>query len=43
MTGFEEQTDTFIRKGVAGGYKNEMSTEYIRKFDEWFVGEVKEY
>ncbi|KAL7020046.1 hypothetical protein ACKWTF_011362 [Chironomus riparius] len=27
----------FIRKGVVGGYKNEMSSVYIDKFDEWFA------
>jgi len=25
----------FFRKGLAGGYRDEMSDEYIRKFDEW--------
>ena len=27
----------FIRKGVVGGYKNEMSNDYIEKIDEWFA------
>lgn len=43
ITGHNEPTDTFIRKGIAGGYKDEMSTEYIKKFDEWFAGDCKEY
>lgn len=25
----------FIRSGTVGGYKSEMSTEMIEKFDEW--------
>lgn len=25
----------FIRKGEVGGYKNEMSSELIEKFDNW--------
>jgi hypothetical protein len=25
----------FIRKGVVGGYRNEMSQEYIDRFDKW--------
>ena len=25
----------FIRKGVVGGYKDEMSPEFIKKFDNW--------
>lgn len=36
-------TDMFIRKGVAGGYVDEMSSEYIKKFNEWFAEEPKEY
>ncbi|CRL02069.1 CLUMA_CG015599, isoform A [Clunio marinus] len=28
-------TDKFIRRGKAGGYKDEMSQEYIEKFDKW--------
>lgn len=41
--GHNEPTDTFIRKGVVGGYKDDMSPEYIKKFDEWFAGEPKKY
>lgn len=26
---------SFFRKGKAGGYQDEMSPEYIQKFDEW--------
>lgn len=25
----------FIRKGIVGSHKNEMSAELIRKFDKW--------
>jgi hypothetical protein len=27
--------DGFIRKGVIGGYKEELSDEYIEKFEKW--------
>lgn len=26
---------SFFRKGTAGGYRDEMSSEYVKKFDEW--------
>ncbi len=30
-----EDRTIHMRKGKAGGYKEEMSDEYIKKFDEW--------
>lgn len=27
----------FMRKGIVGGYKDEMPKEYIKKFDEWIA------
>lgn len=27
----------FIRKGVVGGHKSEMSKEYAEKIDKWFA------
>lgn len=27
----------FIRQGIVGGYKNEMSSEMIKNFDEWIM------
>jgi NAD/NADP transhydrogenase alpha subunit len=39
----EDVTDqtVFMRKGKAGGYKEEMSEEYIKKFDEWIQEKLK--
>ena len=34
-------TDDFIRRGKTGGYKNEMSEEYIKKFEKWIAEEDK--
>jgi hypothetical protein len=41
MTGHSEPTDNFIRKGVVGGYRDDMSAEYIKKFDDWIAEEPK--
>lgn len=35
MTNADIKTDDFIRKGKIGGYKDEMSEEYIEKFNKW--------
>lgn len=43
LSGDNEPTDTFIRKGVVGGYQEEMSPEYVKKFDEWWAAEPKKY
>lgn len=32
---------SFIRNGKAGGYRDEMSPEYVRKFDEWERQQLK--
>jgi hypothetical protein len=32
-----QPTDTFIRKGVSGDYKNYMSAQMIAKFDKWIA------
>jgi hypothetical protein len=37
LTGENRPTDTFVRKGKAGGYKDEMSEEYAEKFDAWIA------
>lgn len=31
----------FVRKGIVGGYKEEMSEEMIKKFDEWIEDNIK--
>lgn len=31
----------FVRKGLIGGHKDEMSEEYIKKFDEWMSEDIK--
>lgn len=33
-------SQSFYRKGQAGGYKNEMPSEYIKKFDDWILREL---
>ncbi len=33
----EKEKSDFIRKGVAGGYKDEMSEEFAQKFDNWMA------
>lgn len=43
LSGDKQPTNTFIRKGVAGGYKDDMSEEYIKKFDDWMAEEPKKY
>jgi hypothetical protein len=35
MAGHEEDPENFIRRGKAGGYKEEMSEEYAKRFDNW--------
>ncbi len=37
-----EDRTIFMRKGKAGGYKEEMSEEYIKKFDRWIEEKLKE-
>jgi hypothetical protein len=36
-----EDRTIFMRKGQTGGYKEEMSEEYIKKFDEWIEEKLK--
>jgi hypothetical protein len=36
-----EDRTIFMRKGKAGGYKEEMSEEYVKKFDEWIQKKLK--
>lgn len=43
LAGHAEPTDIFIRKGVAGGYKDEMSEEWAQKFDDWMAKGSPEY
>lgn len=43
LAGHQERTDIFIRKGVVGGHKDEMSPEYIKKFNDWVAEEPKKY
>lgn len=31
----------FLRKGQVGSHKEEMSPEYIKKFDEWIAENIK--
>jgi hypothetical protein len=33
----DRPTDTFIRKGKIGGFKDEMSEEYAARFDAWYA------
>lgn len=35
ITKQNRKTEGFIRKGKAGGYKEEMSQEFIKKFESW--------
>lgn len=35
------ETDGFIRKGKAGGFKDEMPQNFILKFDEWMAESLK--
>ncbi len=39
-TSKKQEKSDFIRKGVVGGYKNEMSEEFIKKFDD-LMGDLK--
>lgn len=32
----------FIRKGVVGSYKDDMSPEYIKKFDDWIKVQLQD-
>ena len=34
----KRKTEGFIRKGKSGGYKEEMPTEFIQKFNEFMKG-----
>lgn len=43
LAGHQEPTNIFIRKGKVGGHKDEMSEEYIKKFDEWMAAGPKTY
>lgn len=35
MTGATNEIAGHARQGTSGGYKNEMSQEFIEKFDKW--------
>jgi Sulfotransferase domain len=37
IAGEERPVDEFIRKGKKGSYRDEMSEEYVVKFDEWMA------
>jgi hypothetical protein len=43
LAGHNERTDIFIRKGKAGGYKDDMSEEWVKKFDDWMAAGAPEY
>jgi hypothetical protein len=43
LSGDNEPTDIFIRKGVVGGHKDEMSADYIKKFDDWMAEGPKQW
>lgn len=36
----KDDTRQFIRKGVAGGFKDELTDNQIQKLDEWIVKNV---
>uniref|UniRef100_A0A336K2Y5 CSON012844 protein n=1 Tax=Culicoides sonorensis TaxID=179676 RepID=A0A336K2Y5_CULSO len=41
MHALKKTNYTFIRKGKTGSYKNEISEEYIKKFDKWTEESLK--
>lgn len=41
MTGHNEDPENFIRRGKAGGYTEDMSEEYAKRFDAWMAEEPK--
>jgi hypothetical protein len=43
LAGHKEPTDNFIRKGVVGGHTDEMSEEYIKKFNDFMAEAPKQY
>lgn len=40
--GIKDADYKFIRKGKVGAYKEEMSEEYIKKFDDWIEENLKD-
>ena len=37
ISSHDRPTDGFVRKGIVGDHKNEMSEEIIKRFDEWMA------
>uniref|UniRef100_A0A1L8E4C1 Putative sulfotransferase domain protein n=1 Tax=Nyssomyia neivai TaxID=330878 RepID=A0A1L8E4C1_9DIPT len=38
---WQDQSYRFVRKGEVGGYKSEMSAEWIEKFNKWSMNELR--
>ena len=38
LSNHDRPTNEFVRKGIVGDHKNQMSDETIKRFDEWMAG-----
>ena len=37
LSNHDRPTDSFVRKGIVGDHKNQMSEETIKRFNEWMA------